>query len=381
MNAIKPTASEEELDRMSDLSTPAGMKSTSGNKGVVRATVIGTGKISEEHLNFLSTTPGIELAAVCDLSPALAAFSARKFRAQAHFTDYAQMLRKLSPDVVHVLTPAQTHLAVASHCLDAGAHVIVEKPAALSSNDLKRLTALASECGRWVIEDHNYRFNRSVNAIEAVLARGELGEVREVDVRLALNIRAKGGRYADENLPHPSHRLPAGVIHEFITHMAYLTLRFLPGVERVQSNWNNYGKGGTFLYDDLDAIAFAGSAHARLRFTCMTLPESFTITIRGSKGWAETDLFQPYLRLVTQRPGGKLSPLVNHAANGCAFMRAAVAGFKEKLLQNTPYHGLHAFLAQTYSAIRCGKVPPVTYTDMERASWLVDSLLNEDNRR
>ena len=351
-----------------------------GQKKVFRTAVIGTGKISEEHLKFLSRAPGIEMVAVCDLSPSLASFSARRFGARIHSTDYAAMLQELSPDVVHVLTPAHTHLKVASDGLRAGAHVIVEKPAALNLQDLHQLRLLSQQCGRWLIEDHNYRFNRPILAIEGALATGKLGEVREIDIRLSLNIRGAGARYADENLPHPSHKLPAGVIHEFITHMAYLTLRFLPCVDQVRAAWNNYGGGDVFRYDDLDALIFGGPVHARLRFSCQTQPEAFMITVRGTKGWAETDLFQPYLRLIMQRRGGKLSPLVNHLANGCALVRSSVVGFKDKVLQNTPYEGLHTFLTQTYGALRRGGEPPVTFLHMEQACQLVDALLAWENR-
>lgn len=349
-------------------------------KPTLRAAVIGTGKISEEHLKFLAKRQGVELAAVCDLSPSLASFSARRFGAPSHFTDYSRMLDDLSPDVVHVLTPAHTHSKVVSDCLRADAHVIVEKPVALSSHELAGLRTLARHCGRHLIEDHNYRFNRPVRAIEQAIADGKLGDVREVDVRLALNIRGAGGRYADQNLPHPSHKMPAGVLHEFITHMAYLTLRFVPHVESVRAAWSNYGGGDVFRFDDLDALVFGrGNIHGRIRFSCQT-GETFLITVRGTKGWAETDLFQPYLRLVTQRPGGKLSPLVNHMANGCALARSSIVGFKDKVLQNTPYEGLHVFLEQTYTALRTGAEPPVTWKDMEQACHLVDTLLDQRNR-
>jgi predicted dehydrogenase len=351
-----------------------------GEKVHLRAAVVGTGKISEEHLKFLSGNPDVELLAVCDLSPALAQYSARRFGAKRFFTDYAQMLAETSPNVVHVLTPASTHLMVTMDCLNAGAHVIVEKPAALNGADLEQLRKVANRCGKRVIEDHNYRFNRPILAIESAIAAGKLGEVRDVEIRMALNIRGAGGRYSDENLPNPSHKLPAGVIHEFITHLAYLMLRFVPEIEKVRAAWNNHGGGDIFKYDDLDALVFGEQAHGRIRFSCMTSPDTFTIIVRGSAGWAETDLFQPYLRLVTQRPGGKLSPLVNHLINGCSMAGSSVVGFKDKVLQQTAYEGLQTFLSKTYSALRNGTEPPVSFSDTEHACRLVDALLDPGNR-
>ena len=60
-------------------------------------------------------------------------------------------------------------------------------------------------------------------------------------------------------------------------------------------------------------LVIAGPVHARIRFSSQTLPECFTVTVRGTRGWAETDLFQPHLRVVMPRKGGEqLTSLVNH---------------------------------------------------------------------
>jgi predicted dehydrogenase len=346
----------------------------------LRAAVIGTGKISEEHLRFLADDERIVLAGVCDLSPTLAAYAAERFGAMASYSDAAQMLHEASPAVVHILTPPRSHGPLIRQCLEAGAHVIVEKPVALSHGEFCELHALAQEKGRRLVEDHNYRFNKAFRRIERLVRDGMLGEVREVEVRLALNLRGPGSRYADANLPHPSHDLPAGVIHEFITHLSYLALRFLPAQasQRVRADWSNHGDFGSagFRYDELDAVVQAGRVQARIRFTCRTAPESFDIIVRGSGGSAQTDLFHPYLNVSQVRPAlGPAGPLVDQVHNGGRLVQAALRGFGNKLLQETPYEGIATFLAQTYAALRTGKTPPVTFEDMDRTARLIDAML------
>jgi predicted dehydrogenase len=350
---------------------------------------VGTGKISEEHLRFLAGSSAVELAGVCDLSPSLAKYAVDRFPAAkgkraAAYTDAGRMLEELRPDVVHVLTPAHTHVKLVTDALGAGAHVVVEKPVAPTNAQFQELWALAQGRGRRIVEDHNYRFNEPVLAIERLLADGSLGAAREVDVRMCLNVRKPGGRYIDENLPHPSHDLPAGVIHEFITHLCYLALRFMPAgadVSRVAAAWTKHGDDKLFRHDDLDALVIAGPVHARIRFTSHALPECFTLTVRGTRGWAETDLFQPHLRVVVPRKGGEqLTPLVNHFVNGASLMKSSVTGFRNKVMQKTPYEGLQTFLRRTYAALGDGTEPPVTYDDMDRASRLVDALVDEANR-
>lgn len=359
----------------------------SDSRRPLRAALIGTGRISEEHLRFLASSPAAELVGVCDLSPAMAEHAASRFprrdgRRAAIFTDATLLLAELRPDVVHLLTPAQTHVRLAEEALDAGAHVIVEKPIALDNAAFRALWERARSRGRTIVEDHNYRFNEPILRIEAMRAAGALGAVREVEVRLGLDVRA-GGRYADRDLPSPSHRLPAGALHEFLTHLCYLAQRFTPesaSAPRIAAEWSKHGSDALFRWDDLDALVIEGDVHARLRFTSHALPETFTVIVRGSRGWVETDLFQPYLRTVVPRSLGKqLSPLANQIANGGSLLRAGVVGLRNKVMQKTPLEGMRVFLQRTYEALADGSEPPVTFADMDRASRLLDALLQRSH--
>jgi predicted dehydrogenase len=355
--------------------------------------VVGSGGISHEHLSFLAgrTSAGdpserARLVAVCDLSAASARYAADTFGGEASYTDLGQLLDETRPDVVHVLTPPHTHLDLVTTCLRSGADVVCEKPIAPTGAELRHLLAVAKVAGRQVMESHNYRFNRAIETIAGAVAEGELGAVREVEIRITLPVTDPDGRFGDRNLPSPIHRMPAGVIHDFITHYAYLLLHIAPGVrfERVAAAWSRHGDNDVFRYDDLDALLIGtgpdGAVHARLRFDARSAPDAFAVTVRGSRGMAETDLFQPYLRLLVPRPGGsKLSPIVNHVANGAGLIRSGVRNLGEKLLQHGPYEGLHRMLDQTYQALAAGEQLPITPDDMLAASDLIDLLLAEES--
>ncbi|MBW4634647.1 MAG: Gfo/Idh/MocA family oxidoreductase [Iphinoe sp. HA4291-MV1] len=345
----------------------------------LKSAVIGTGAISKEHLNFLSKSERAHLASVCDLSKASAKYAAQRFGADSSYTDYRQMLDEAKPDIVHILTPPHTHKPIAKDCLEAGVHVFCEKPITPTYDEFKELWTFAQSCDRWLIENQNYCFNEPILAIEKLVADGTLGEVQEVEVRIMLPIR-DGGPFADENLPNPIHKMPAGVVHDFMTHLCSVTVRFLPDFERVSAAWSNHGGGDLFRYDDLDAIVIGGSAHARIRFSCHTPPKSFAVTVRGSKGYAQTDLFQPHLRCVIPRAGELLSPLINHFVNGCDFIGASFTNFRHKIMQQTAYEGINRLLDKTYEALIEGKAPPISFEDMERTHQLVNALLLEVNR-
>jgi predicted dehydrogenase len=345
----------------------------------LKAAVIGAGAISKEHLSFLDKCDRADLVSVCDLSKAAAKYAAKRYNAQGIYTDYRQMLSEVTPDIVHILTPPHTHKQIAQDCLSAGAHVFCEKPITPTYDEFQELWNFAQSHNRYLIENQNYCYNQPILAIQKLIADGTLGEVQEVEVRIAIPVR-DGGVFADENLPNPIHKMPAGVIHDFITHLCSLVVRFIPDFERVSAAWNNHGGGELFKYDDLDAIVISASAHARIRFSSHTSPKTFAITVRGSNGYAETDLFQPYLRCVIPRAGEQLSPLINHFLNGSNLIGATFTNFRNKIMQRTCYEGLHLLLDKTYTALIEGKEPPITFTDMERTNRLINALLSEENR-
>lgn len=342
----------------------------------LKSAVIGCGAISKEHLSFLSKSERAHLVGVCDLSRASAKYAAKRYGADSTYTDYRQMLFEAKPDIVHILTPPHTHKKIATDCLEAGVHVFCEKPITPTYDEFQELSNFAQSQNRWLIENQNYCFNEQILAIQQLIADGHAGEVQEVEVRIALPIR-DGGVFADENLPSPIHKMPAGVIHDFITHLCSVIVRFIPDFERVSATWNNHGGGDLFKYDDLDAIVIAGSAHARIRFTSHTAPKSFAVTVRGSKGYIETDLFQPYLRCVLPRAGELLSPIINHFINGCNLVGASVTNFRNKIMQKTVYEGMHRLLDNTYEALINGKEAPISFAEMERTNRLVNALLLE----
>ena len=142
----------------------------------MKAALIGTGQIAKQHLACLRELKGVEVVGVCDLSPAIAEAAAERFGVPAWFTDSRVMLETVRPDVVHVTTSPASHYPLASQAIEAGAHVIVEKPATVTHDQLLALVALAKERGRVLVEDYNYLFNKSTRTILDKIETGEFGD-------------------------------------------------------------------------------------------------------------------------------------------------------------------------------------------------------------
>jgi predicted dehydrogenase len=150
----------------------------------VKAALIGAGQIARQHLTCLRALPDVELAAICDLSSTTAEAAAERYGIRASFTDHRAMLEKARPDVVHVTTPPTSHFGLAMDLFDAGAHVIVEKPATSTFEELETLARRAQEVVRHLVEDHNYVFNHAPQEILRRIESGQFRAVTHVEVLL-----------------------------------------------------------------------------------------------------------------------------------------------------------------------------------------------------
>lgn len=83
-------------------------------------------------------------------------------------------------DAVVIATPASTHFDMAMRCLEAGKHVLVEKPFATKVEEVERIAAKAREVGRVAMAAHTFIFNDAVRYLKKLIDSGELGEVRYI---------------------------------------------------------------------------------------------------------------------------------------------------------------------------------------------------------
>lgn len=336
----------------------------------IRVAVVGCGAISQEHFRYLGNSELVDLAAVCDVSPSAGRYAVDRFGATMAYTDAATMLAEARPEAVHILTPPGSHRALVEQCLRADAHVICEKPITFTSDELVPLLSLAGERGRWLLENHNYRFNDQTVALDGYRTSGALGAVHSVDVVMSVP------------MPDSDLGAPAGAVHDYITHASYLVLHLLGDrdVDDVRARWRLTGPGRAARYDDLAALIGVGDSHATIRISGVPRPMAFRVVVRGSKGAVETDMFQPYLRADLERGDAQLGPLVNHAANGFGLLKATARNLGNKILQKGAYHGLDRFLAMFYEALATGGPPPVTEAQLVRSSKLIDALVAEAGR-
>jgi predicted dehydrogenase len=144
----------------------------------LRVGVLGTGFAAECHADALRRLPGIELAGIASRTPSRAREAAERLGAGRGYETPAQLIEDPSIDAVHVCTINRLHAELSSAALQAGKHVVAEKPLATSSAESEALAALAEDAaagGTLAAVCFNYRHYPLVQQIRGMLAGGEYG--------------------------------------------------------------------------------------------------------------------------------------------------------------------------------------------------------------
>lgn len=340
----------------------------------MKAALIGAGQIARQHLGCLKSLPGVQIAAVCDLSPATAESMAERYGAAAWFTDHAVMLREVRPDVVHITTPPTSHFMLAMSALEAGAHVVVEKPATATFNELEQLARLAAERNLVLTEDYNYVFNHATREIHRWVQSGALGAVVHVEVMMCLNLFGPGG-FADPNARHPALTLSGGALADFLPHLASLAHRFIGPHRRAHSVWTKR-RESILPYDEMHGVVDGERGTASLGFSATAQPDAFWLRVFGERAQASTNLFETRLTFERLRDGPKpLQPLLNGLEEGKLVRRAAMGTLLRKFKVGPgTYDGLWHLLAGTYGALAGSGTLPVATEQVLEVNRMVEAL-------
>ena len=153
--------------------------------------MIGCGSWSNEaHLPALTANENAEVVAVVDPVAEARELAARRFGIGRTYASHEELFAEQEPDAVIVATPHSQHVAPARAALDAGAHLLVEKPLALAPADARALQRLALERGRELIVGYPWHYNRQSSELRDLIAAGRLGRLEFVSCLFASMVRA-----------------------------------------------------------------------------------------------------------------------------------------------------------------------------------------------
>ncbi len=145
--------------------------------------IIGLGAVADRiSLPACRAVPELHLVAGCDPDPGARTRMAQKFGIPRTYPDIENMLAEIRPDIILIGTPPATHFPIAARALEAGAHVLCEKPFMSTLEEADRIINLARSRRRLLRVNNQYRFMTCYNETKRRLERGEFGRVYYVQV-------------------------------------------------------------------------------------------------------------------------------------------------------------------------------------------------------
>ena len=324
----------------------------------LRVGFIGCGRIARVHLRYLRQIPGIEIIGFCDRDVE----RAREFKGEVGggagevFHDLGDFL-SLGPDAVHVLTPPDSHAAVAIAALEAGAHVLVEKPMATTTTDARRMEEAAQAARRLLCVDHNRLFDPAVVRAQALLAAGAIGTLVSAEAAQGVNVQ-EGGPAAS----------PLAMWMNLAPHPLYLLRAFIGDIQEAQAC------GGAF--GELRAVLKGTRALGSLVFSPGTAPYLNALTLHGSRGTLLLDLNTMSLVHRRERRLPKMVAKALLNADHAAQLLTGTARTMVKVATRRlgTYPGMGTVIARFYGAIRGESTPPVTAAEGRTVAQLLEQL-------
>lgn len=139
---------------------------------MIKVGVIGIGAMGSNHARVYSELPDVELVGIADLNKKTAKIISKKFDTAA-FTDYRKLLKK-GLDAVSVCVPTSFHEKISIDAINAGCHVLVEKPISDTTDGAKRIIRVAKKRGVNLMIGHVERFNPVVQAIKECIKKEKI---------------------------------------------------------------------------------------------------------------------------------------------------------------------------------------------------------------
>jgi predicted dehydrogenase len=142
-----------------------------------KTAVFGSGFMGRVHVETLRRLGGVELYEIADQELGAAQRLAAQFPVKRVDADYRRILEDPALDAVHICTPNALHFGMAKAALEAGKHVLCEKPLATSVDEARTLVNAAARTGRRNCLNHNLRYYPMVQQMRRLCEGGELGEI------------------------------------------------------------------------------------------------------------------------------------------------------------------------------------------------------------
>jgi predicted dehydrogenase len=244
--------------------------------------IIGCGNIGKRHAEYIQAVG--KLVAVCDIEESRAKEVGEKFNAAVFNTIENLLSVNIKPDVVVICTPNGLHASHSILALQAGCHVLCEKPMAINSSDCYTMIKASEKANRKLFVVKQNRFNPPVVAVKKILEENKLGKIFSVQLNCFWN---RDERYY-KNSWKGTLALDGGILFTQFSHFIDLLYWMIGDVKEAKGIRKNFEHKGTIEFEDAGAaiLKFENGEIGSIHYTVNSYKKNMegSLTIFGEKG-------------------------------------------------------------------------------------------------
>lgn len=262
-----------------------------------RVLVIGVGSIGERHLRCFQATGRADLALV-EIRESVRRAVAERYGVQHAFADLDAALTQ-RPDVAVIATPAPLHVAVATRLVEAGVHVLIEKPLSVSSEGIGALRDAVRRRGVTAAVAYVYRCHPLLTAMRQAVRGGRIG--RPVELVAVAGQHFPTYRPDYRQIYYADRASGGGAIQDALTHLINAGEWLVGGIDRLVADAARQVLDGVNVEDTVHLLARHGQVMASYSLNQHQAPNEVTITVIGTSGTLRCELHHHRWRWI-ERP-------------------------------------------------------------------------------
>lgn len=220
----------------------------------IRFAVLGCGHIGTRHADMVVANDACELVAIIDINQELKERIEQTYKVPFFSSLQDFLASDIVFDVVNIATPNALHAAQAVDCINAGYHVVIEKPMALTTTDCNTILECASTNNKQVFCVMQNRYSAPMQWLKQMVADGNLGNIYMVDVHCYWN---RDKRYYTGKTWHGTNKLDGGTLFTQFSHYVDLLYWVFGDVQDISARFANNNHKGMIDFEDSANISFS----------------------------------------------------------------------------------------------------------------------------
>jgi len=341
-----------------------------------KVALVGCGNIARVHAGFLRKFNKTKVVGVCDKSLERARIFSEEYNISYYTDSVPDLLDNCSPDVVHVLTPPDTHAEITIQALNHDCHVLVEKPLCTTVAEAEKIIEASEKTKKQVSVDHNLLYDPFVLKAKQILEKGRFGEIIHIEANISDDYLHKFRK--GMNRIWVSHQI-GGVFTDLLPHPLYLALSFVDELElrHVDSKIGIYD-----FPENLNVLLSSSKATAIIRLSLSIFPIQQNIKLYCTNGVVTIDYRN--FNIIVEKNLNLPSPIQRvylNISKGLQLLGKTISAFTLLLMGRIhPYSSLRKLVDDFYLCLENNSPPPVSVYQGKQVAEIMESIWSFINK-